>query len=122
MATHSSTLAWRIPRMEEPGGLQTKGSQRVGHNLATSRHCIHRAFPGGSDGKEPACNVGDLASIPGSIKSPGDGNGYPLQHPCLENSMNRGARQATIHRIAELDITERLTLSLFSPTVYTVLT
>ena len=71
--------------MEEPGGLQTKGSQRVGHNLATSLHCIHRAFPGGSDGKEPACNVGDLGSIPEMERSPGEGNGNPLQYSCLEN-------------------------------------
>ena len=42
-------------------------------------------FPGGSDGKESACNVGDLVSIPGLGRSPGEGNGYPLQYPCLEN-------------------------------------
>ena len=83
---------------------------------------VHRGFPGGSDGKEPACNVGDLASIPGSIKSPGEGNGYPLQHPCLENSMDRGAQRATVQSRKELDMTEQLTLSLFSPTVYTILT
>ena len=44
-------------------------------------------FPGGSDGKDSACNVGDPDSIPGS---PGEGNGNPLQHSCLENPMNRG--------------------------------
>jgi len=54
---------------------------------------------GGSDGKESACNVGDLGLIPGSGRSPGEGNGYPLQHSCLENSMDRGAWRATVHRV-----------------------
>ena len=55
----------------------------------------------GSDGKESACNVGDLGSIPGSRRSPGEGNGYPLQYSGLENSMDRGARQATVHGVAK---------------------
>ena len=52
-------------------------------------------FPGGSDGKESACNVGDLGSIPGLGRSAGEGNGYPLQYSGLENSMDRGAWSAT---------------------------
>ena len=48
-------------------------------------------FPGGSDGKASACNAGDPGSIPGSGRSPGEGNGNPLQHSCLENPMDRGA-------------------------------
>jgi len=48
-------------------------------------------FSGGSDGKEFACDAEDLGSIPGSGKSPGEGNGYPLQYSCLEDSMDRGA-------------------------------
>ena len=48
-------------------------------------------FPGGSDGKESACNVGDQTSVPGSGRSSGEGNGYPLQYSCLENSMDREA-------------------------------
>ena len=48
------------------------------------------SFLGGSDGKESACNVGDLGSSPGSRRSPGKGNGYPLQYSCLENPMDRG--------------------------------
>jgi len=48
-------------------------------------------FPGGSDSKASACNVGDLGSIPGSVRSPGEGNGNPLQHSCLENPMDGGA-------------------------------
>ena len=46
-------------------------------------------FPGGSDGKESALNVGDLGLIPGWGRSPGEGNGSPLQYPCLENSMDK---------------------------------
>ena len=52
--------------------------------------CVLNDFPGGPDGKE-ACNAGDLGSIPGSGRSPGEGNGSPLQYSCLENSMDRGA-------------------------------
>ena len=54
-------------------------------------------FPVSSDGKESALNVGDQGSIPGSGRSPGEGNGNPLQYSCLENSMDRGAWQATVH-------------------------
>ena len=57
-----------------------------------------QGFPGGSDGKEPACSVGDLGSIPESGRSPGEGRGTPLQHSCLENPMDRGAWQGS-HRV-----------------------
>ena len=63
-------------------------------------------FPGGSDGKESACNAGDLSLILGLRRAPGEGNGYPLQNSCLENSMGRGAWRATVHRVAkEFDTT-----------------
>ena len=52
-------------------------------------------FPGGSDGKESACNAGDVCSIPGSGRSPGGGHGNPLQYFFLENHMDRGACRAT---------------------------
>ena len=52
---------------------------------------IFLGFPGGSDGKASACNVGDPGSIPGSGRCPGEGNGNPLQYSCLENPMDRGA-------------------------------
>ena len=58
-------------------------------------------FPGGSDGKESAHNAGDLDSVPAPGRSPGEENGNPLQYSCLENSMDRGACQATIHGIAK---------------------
>ena len=57
------------------------------------------SFPGGSEGKASACNAGDLGSIPGSGRSPGGGNGNPLQYSCRENPMDRGAWWATVHRI-----------------------
>ena len=58
-------------------------------------------FPGGSDGKESACNAGDPDLIPGSRRSPAEGNGSQLQNFCLENPMERGAWQATIHGVTK---------------------
>ena len=58
-------------------------------------------FPGGSDGKESACNTGDLGSIPGSVRSPGGGHGNQLQYSYLENPMDRGVWQATVHGAAK---------------------
>ena len=55
--------------------------------------------PGGSDGKESACGVGDPGSIPGSGRCPGEGNGYPLQYSCLENFTDRGAWRAVVHEV-----------------------
>ena len=60
-----------------------------------------RDFPGGSDGKASVYNAGDLGSIPGSGRSPGEGNGNLLQYYCLENPMDRGAWKATVHGIAK---------------------
>ena len=92
------------------------GSQIVGHDLAIEQQLIYyiavrflfvppncllpcpffslpflRLNPGGSDGKVSACNAGDPGSIPGLGRSPGEGNGNPLQHSCLENPMDGGA-------------------------------
>ena len=58
-------------------------------------------FPGGSDGKESANNAGDVGSVPGSGRSPGEGNGNVLQYSCLENPLDRGARQATVHGVTK---------------------
>ena len=68
-------------------------------------------FPGSSDAKESACNAGDLGSIPGSRRSPEEGNGYPLQYYCLENFVDRGAWQTTAYKVTESDTTEQLSLS-----------
>ena len=58
-------------------------------------------FLGSSDGKESACNGGDLSLIPGLGRSPGGGHGNPLQYSCLENSMDRGAWRAIVHGVAK---------------------
>ena len=58
-------------------------------------------FPGSSDGKEYARNVQDLGSIPGLERSPGEGNDYPLQYSCLENSMDRGAWRTIVHGVSK---------------------
>ena len=63
-------------------------------------------FPGGSDGKASAYNVGDLGSILGLGRSPGEGNGNPLQYSCLENPMDGGAWKATVHGVTESYMTE----------------
>ena len=55
----------------------------------------------GSDGRESACNAGDLGSIPGLGRSPGEGNGNPLQYSCLENPMDRGGWRAAVHGVAK---------------------
>ena len=60
-----------------------------------------RGFPGGSDGKESVCNARDLGSVLKLGKSLGEGNGYPLQSSCLENPMDRGAWQATVHGVTK---------------------
>ena len=58
-------------------------------------------FPGGSDGKEPTCNAGDLGSITRLGRSPGGGDGNPLQYSCLDNPMDRGAWRTTVHGVAK---------------------
>ena len=64
------------------------------------------SFPGGSVVKNLPANAGDAGSIPGLARSPGGGNGNPLQYSCLENPMDRGAWWATVHGVTkELDMT-----------------
>ena len=65
---------------------------------------VYSGFPGDSVGKESTCNAGDtedVGSIPGSGRSPGGGHGNPLQYSYLENSMDRRAWRATVHRVAK---------------------
>ena len=71
-------------------------------------------FPGGSEVKASASNAGDLGLIPGSGRSPGEGYGNPLQYSCLENPMDGGAWWATVHRVAQSDMTEWLNFQLFN--------
>ena len=130
MATHSSTLAWKIPWTEEPGRLQSMGSQRVGHDWATlftyfddsySDRCemiSHCGFnlhfynsimiSGASNvalvAKNPPANAGDVrdtGSIPGLGRSSGGGHGNPVQYSRLENPMDGGAWRATVHGVTK---------------------
>ena len=163
MALHSSTLARKLPWMEEPGRLQSMGSRRVRQDWVTSlslftfMHWRRKwqptpvFLPGESQGRvslvgchlwgrtesdtteatyqqqqhalenrlkisplytnllipwllideESACSAGDPGSIPGLGRSPGEGNFNTLQYSCLENSTDRGAWRATIHRVAK---------------------
>ena len=80
MATHSSTLAWKIPWTEESGRLQSTGSLRVGHDWATSLHF--------------------------SLSCIGEGNGNPLQCSCLENPRDGGAWWAAVYGVTQSDTTE----------------
>ena len=73
----------------------------VGTEISTTPMEIIQGLPCSSNGKESACNTGDLGSIPGSGRSSGEGDGKPLQYSWLENPMDRGAWQATIRGIAQ---------------------
>ena len=66
-----------------------------------SKPLLFYSFPDGSDGKESACNAGDPGLIPGSGGSPEEGNGNLLQYSCLENSVDREAWLAAVHRVAQ---------------------
>ena len=72
----------------------------IGQVLYTILQCM-LGFPGGSEVKASACNAADLGSIPGLGRSPGEGNGNPLQYSCLENPMDGGAWWATVHGVAK---------------------
>ena len=71
-------------------------------------------FPGGSDGKASAYNVGDPGSIRGSGRSPGEGNGYPLQYSCLENPKGRGAWRAAVHGVTHEPIPYNKSFSVYA--------
>ena len=151
MVPHSSTLAWKIPWMEEPGRLQSMGLGRVGHDWVTllslftfmhwrrkwrpspvflpgepqgawwaavygvaqsqtwlkrlssssSNRLVTGGFPVGSVVKNLPANTGDMGSIPGLGRSPGEVNGNPLQHSYLGNPMDRGAWQDTQSMVSQ---------------------
>ena len=102
MVTHSGILAWRIPGTEEPGGLPSMGSHRVGHDWSDLAAYNGIGFPHSSFSKESTFNAGDPGLIPGWGRSPGEGNHNPLQYSYLENPMDRGAWWATVHGIARV--------------------
>ena len=76
-----------------------------------------RGFPGSSDGKESACNAGDLGSIPGWERSHGEGNGTLLQYSCLGNPMNRGAWQVTVDKLEFMPCKHLSSLATSNPTL-----
>ena len=93
--------------------LQNKTSQLKPRQTIISPLLTYRGFPGVSDSKESACNANDLSLIPVSGRSPEERYGNPLQYSCLENSVDRGAWQATVHRVPKSRIQLSKTLSLF---------
>ena len=119
MAIHSSTPAWKIPWTEKPDRLQSRESQRVGHDWATSlslslwqyswgstiqelsKSSLVRGLPWWLSGKEFLYKARDVGLIPRLGRSPGRGLGNSLPYSCLENLMDRGAWWATIHRVAK---------------------
>ena len=74
--------------------------ENSGFTLLTTS-VYNMGFPGGLASKESACNAGDKGSVPELGRSPGEGNGNPLQYSCLEISMDRGAWQATVHGVTK---------------------
>ena len=123
MASHSSTLAWKIPWMEEPGGLQSMGSRRVGHNWATSlslftfMHWRRKwqptpvFLPGESQGRWSlvGCRLWGHTELDTterlhyhfSLSCIGEGNGNPLQCSCLQNPRDWGALWAAVYGVAQ---------------------
>ena len=91
-------LASDCPERKTVPGSNENGTQEYGdlvtlftiHLTFCDRYRFTWGFPGGSDGKESACNAGDLGLVPGSGRSLGEGSGYPLQYSFLENSIGRG--------------------------------
>ena len=105
MATHSSILAWRIPWAEEPGELQSMGSQRGRHDWVTK---LSTGSLWDSQGalvvKNPPANAGDVRDvgwIPRSERSPRGGHRNPLQYSFMENSLKRGDWHATVHGVTK---------------------
>ena len=104
MGAYSNILAWEIPWIEEPGGLQSMGSQRIRHNWATNTHTdLNINFIWKHPTETPRILLeqdlsslwpNEVDSIPGMGRSSGRGHGNPLQYSCLENSIDRRAWQA----------------------------
>ena len=108
MATHSSILAWKIPWTEEPGRLQSMGSQKSRTQLSDFTYLLTYSEGRASQVALVVKNclpmqveVRNVGLIPGSGRSPGRGHGNPLQYSCLENPIDRVAWWATVHRVAK---------------------
>ena len=105
MATPSSVLAWRSPGAAEPGGLQLWGLTVLDMTEATLQQPQQHGLLQWLSSKNPPANAGDAGSIPGLGRSPGEGNGNPLQYSCLGNPMDTGAWRAIVYRVTESDMT-----------------
>ena len=104
MATHSSVLAWRIPGTGRASWTAVSGVAQSQTQLKRLSSIEKEGFPGGSMGKEFACSAGDTGdtgSVPGLGRFPGGWHDSPLHYSCLENSIDRGAWWATVHRVPE---------------------
>ena len=94
-------LRKKVSRLEKRRCLCVDGFSENVYVCVLNRNCWQWGLPGGSDGKESACNAGDLNSIPGSGRSHGGGHGNPLQYSCLGNLVDRGAWWATVRGLAK---------------------
>ena len=103
MVTHSGVLAWRIPGMGETGGLPSMGSQSWTQLKQLSSNSSSNILVVLVVKNPPASarDIGGVGSIPGSGRSPGGGNGNPLQYCCLGNPMERGAWWVTVHGVSK---------------------
>ena len=93
-------ISWEI----DGETVETVSDFILGGSKITADGDCSQSFPGGSEVKASASNAGDPGSIPGSGRSPGEGNGNSLQYSCLENPMDRGAWWATVHEVTNSQI------------------
>ena len=94
-------LAHTRPRENPPGGSNEYLNKIPKEHLRRWPHYIYAIFPGGSVGKETTYSGRDLSSIPGSGRSPGEGDSNTLQYSCLENPMDRGSWWASVHEVTK---------------------
>ena len=103
----SSVFYWQISTSLCPASFCTQGQTCLLLQISFDFLLLHfstlwwKGFPASSEVKASACNAQELGSIPGLGRSPGQGNGNPLQYSCLENPMDRGAWWATLHGVAK---------------------
>ena len=83
----------QVKKQQVESDMKQQTGSKLGKEYVKALYCTMLIYllPGGLEGKASACNAGDLGSIPGPGRSPGEGNGNPLQYSCLENPMDRGA-------------------------------